>query len=501
MKMQNKPMRSFIACLVVGATLLLCGCTGKLPEAQTEEAPTQTQQDPIESTPDKATQKNTEKYSEKLSEQEKEEQGGEDTPEQPSPIFYAAEYVIGSITGAGGSFFSANNRFATADFISIADVEAISIKSGYNLTWFAYDEDKVYLGNGSNTYPTLPAAGVWLSDGEDVTVEKILGWNADTQYLKFAVKKNDNSAIVLQRDIELSEIKIYQSGYDGDSSDASGVTYEKIAVLSSGQQDGAVFGDYFFSFNSSGKCTVYSVDGYAKIAEFTIDKNGVLSPHSNSVCFGTYYYDAEDEFPLLYCNIYNTYSSDRSRDGMCNVYRITRSGNSFDSQLVQVIKVGFTADTTLWSSEGGDARPYGNFVVDTDNDKLYAFTMRSGAQQTRFFKFDLPTLSEGVYDSTLGVKLVTLTANDIESSFDVEFFNYIQGATYRDGKIYSLEGFTNNTTSPARLRIVDLEEKKVVRVVDLYSIGLAIEPEAINFIGGELCYVDYNKAVYKLKFN
>lgn len=488
--------RSIFVCLLLLAALLLCACDGNT-ETPTEPSakPAETQQAPTEKPTAKPTEKPTAKPTEKPTEKPT------DDPE-PEPVFYDAEYVVGSIRGQSGEFFSSGTRFATEDFIEISDFEAIAIENGYKITWFAYDENKVYLGNGSNTYPTLPSAGVWLAEGQDVTADGICEWNSNTKYIKFAVKKSDDSAIDLQRDVELSEIKIYVSGYSTDKNGAgNSVSYEKVAVLSSAQQDGAVWGDYFFSFNSSGKCTVYSINGYARITEFTLDKNNILSPHSNSVCFGSYYYDTEDEFPLLYCNIYNTYPNDRNLDGTCNVYRITRNGNSFSSELVQVITVGFTNDTTLWSSVGGDARPYGNFAVDTDNDKLYAFTMRSGSKQTRFFKFDLPTLDEGEYDAALGVNKVTLGVSDIEDRFDVEFFNYIQGAAYHGGKIYSVEGFTNNASNPARLRIVDLEQKKVSAVVDLYAMGLAVEPEAINMIGGELYYVDYNKNVYKIIFD
>lgn len=516
MKRKNK-MKKAVICLVLLASLLLCACNGNTEkpaepsEPHTNMTTEKETNKPTEKSTENPTEKPTEKQTEAPNEDKPEdipENTPEDTPEPPKAVFYETEYIMGSLRGVSGEFFTMNNRFTVDEFIKLEDIQAIEIKKGYNLSWFAYDGDKTYLGNGSNIYPTLPTAGIWLGDGMDVTSTEILAWNSDVKYVKLAVRKNDNSEIELSEDVKLSGIKIYESGYvrsfeyEGEKLGSSDtLSYEKVATLLSAQQDGAVCGDYFFSFNSSGVCTVYSVNGYTKITEFTVDKNNILSPHSNSVCFGSYYYDEADEFPLLYCNIYNTYPNDRSLDGTCNVYRITRNGNSFESELVQVITVGFTDDTSLWSSVGGDARPYGNFVVDTDNDKLYAFTMRSGNKQTRFFRFDLPTLNDGEYDSALGVNKVTLTASDIEERFDVEFFNYIQGATYHDGKIYSVEGFTNNTTAPAKLRVVDLEKQRVTTVVDLYGIGLLVEPEAINVIEGVLYYTDYNKNVYKIIFN
>ncbi len=70
-----------------------------------------------------------------------------------------------------------------------------------------------------------------------------------------------------------------------------------------------------------------------------------------------------------------------------------------------MIQIGFVNDRTLWKSpEGNDDRSYGNFVVDTDNDKLYVFVRRWGPKEMRFFRFDLPGLDEGVENATYGAK-------------------------------------------------------------------------------------------------
>ena len=91
----------------------------------------------------------------------------------------------------------------------------------------------------------------------------------------------------------------------------------------------------------------------------------MLVPHSNSVVFGNEYYDEQDEFPLLYTNIYNNYAkNDDKLEGVCLVYRIERNEREFTSTLVQIIQIGFVDDENLWTSAGEkeDVRPYGNFV-------------------------------------------------------------------------------------------------------------------------------------------
>ena len=81
------------------------------------------------------------------------------------------------------------------------------------------------------------------------------------------------------------------------------------------RQDGAVFNGFLFSFNHKGDCSVYETNslknlknGEAEVfGEFTLDKTDILLPHSNSVMFGNEYYHNDDEFPLLYTNVYNNY--------------------------------------------------------------------------------------------------------------------------------------------------------------------------------------------------
>ena len=473
--------RYFICVILILAALLTSCNSGDGGATQPEE----TQPTEAKAT-DSSTSKPTEKPTSKPTEAPVPEETGE---------YYETEFKIGSIRGSTGVDFDNGARFVTDGYIAIGDIQAVTLKSGYCLSWFAYDGEYNYLGNGSNQYPTLPMAGVWLASGKGVTAAEIIAWNSEVKYVRFAVKKSGEGAVSLEEDVTMSDIKIYVSGYESEYMDA---VCQKIGNISGSIQDGAVYGGYMFSFNSNGKCKVYSVDGFSPLSEFILDKNSILSPHSNAVCFGAYKYSESDEFPLLYCNIYNTYSSNRALDGTCNVYRITRNGNSFSSELVQIIKVGFTSDTAVWSSPDSNRRPYGNFVVDTDNNKLYAFTMRDESNTTRFFEFALPALSEGANDSDTGVKRVTLEASDVIRSFDVEYFRYVQGATYADGMIYSLEGFTNDVTNKAALKIVDLESGKLSGRVDLYGMGFTTEPEMVYVIDGILYYADVSGAVYKL---
>lgn len=280
----------------------------------------------------------------------------------------------------------------------------------------------------------------------------------------------------------------------------------KIKTLAKiiGGQDGAIYKNYLFRFSSKGGCTVYdmtALDGEPEpISEFKLDKIDLIVPHSNSVTFGNEFFAPGDEFPLLYSNVYNNYAKNEDkRVGICCVYRLTREGNAFSTKLVQLIRIGFTDDRALWRSSGEveDKRPYGNFVVDNDKNLIWAFVMRDGAMQTRYFAFDLPKLADGEIGAS-GVHEVTLTADMIKEYFDAPYHNYVQGAVCREGKIYSVEGF-GEKIHPA-LRIIDTVEKRQILHFDFFDAGYTDEAELIDFYGDRCIYGDHIGDLFELVF-
>ena len=283
----------------------------------------------------------------------------------------------------------------------------------------------------------------------------------------------------------------------------------RIAVTKGGQ-DGAIYGGYLFRFDHKGLCRVYSMDQLLlngsepaqSIAEFTLDKADEIAPHSNAVVFGSEFYAKEDEFPLLYTNIYNNYANTENElCGVCCVYRLTRNGTTFTTKLVQLIEIGFTDEKGLWRSDGeiNDVRPYGNFVIDTTNCVLYTFVMRDGDRSTRYFSFSLPKLLDGAYDPVYGVRKVRLMPKDVINSFDVPYHNYIQGACFFDGKIYSVEGF-NEKIHPA-LRIIDPTMKKQTYFFDFCESGYSTEAEFIDFYNASCIYGDAHGNYYVIDFD
>ena len=282
-------------------------------------------------------------------------------------------------------------------------------------------------------------------------------------------------------------------------------------------QDGAIFNGKIFRFGAGGKGSVYSVDAiYAAegsdnvpvqpIAGVQLDRADVIVPHCNAVVFGTEYAEPGDEYPLLYANIYNNYQKcDERLEGTACVYRLWQDAEGYHTKLMQIIRVGFVGDLSLWTSkpDRGDVRPYGNFVVEREKNRLWAFTMRDADRTTRYFAFRLPKLGEGVFSKTYGVNVVTLGKDDILKQFDCEYSCYIQGACCENGMIVSVEGFSDEH-HPAKMQVIDLEAGKQALAVDLRGRGMTIEPEFCDFAdtpnGRRLIYSDGHGAIFEVTF-
>lgn len=270
-------------------------------------------------------------------------------------------------------------------------------------------------------------------------------------------------------------------------------------------QDGAIYGKYLFAMNRYGDVSVYDIETFGKevaptdkIDSFKLDKHELICPHSNAVCFGSEFYCEGDEFPLMYSNIYNNYAGAANPlKGVCCVYRVVRNGTKFSTTLVQIIEIGFVEDGSLWKmNEYGDCdRPFGNFTVDRDKSIFYGFTMRSQAEGTRYFAFDLPRVRDGEMSEDFGVNKVVLQKEDIKYYFDTEHHYYVQGACCHNSLIYSLEGFYTEELPP-RLRIIDPIEKKQIFAVDLRKYTPSIEPELIDFCSDTCYYADEYGNIY-----
>ncbi len=288
------------------------------------------------------------------------------------------------------------------------------------------------------------------------------------------------------------------------------MTIRQIAKIC-GDQDGAIWNNLVFRFNSRGRCRVYDLEtlktGNPEVEaealdEFYLDRADEICPHCNAVMFGNEYFAEGDEFPLLYSNIYNNYAkSENQLKGVCLVYRLQRNDNRFFTTLVQMLEIGFVENTEHWKSENvEDFRPFGNFTIDREKSILYAFNMRDEVRKTRYFAFDLPKVNEGETDPKYGIKKVVLEAEDIKEYFDCEYHVCIQGACCHRGKIYSSEGFSSTIGKPPVLRVINPETQTQELKIEFNDFGIDTEAEVVDFWDDVCYYSDAHGNFYTIEF-
>ena len=394
-------------------------------------------------------------------------------------------WEMGTIASKNGMNSDTNNtnRMRTLEYLSLLDIASVTANEGYMLLWFAYDEEKNWLGKLST----------WAGEGAIIYTDDIVNAYPGAVYFRIAMRRGDGATMTLDKDLEKSGVAFSAAEAEAPGEQPLEMKYERLMNIGA-CQDGAVWNETLFAMNSKGGGAVYDLKSLTEIGTFTLDGSDALKPHANSVCFGNTYYEDGDKYPLLYANVYNNYQSSSDRmEGTCCVYRIIELDGSFTTELVQVIRIGFTEDLTLWKSvaDNGDVRPYGNFFIDTDNNKLYAYVMRDSDKTTAFFSFDVPELSDGVYNAAYGCNLVTLEKTDIKRQFDTAYINYMQGVTYTGGKVISLEGFRyGDSRGNPVLRIIDLSTETVIATYHLENYNLKEEPEliSIDFSTNKLYY-------------
>lgn len=380
--------------------------------------------------------------------------------------FEVSDFSYGTIDSTTGYTRNTDTRICLGKTLKVPAGTAFTLSNDWNCIAFAYNANGSYAGR----YVT------------DWTSEVYFASESITRFVfKNSTIGNVNSVSAIQN--LLQNITITKNsggfGYSGDKVVLENTFYSVSAGLKTYGQDSANYGDILVCFNNSGYYKVQNIYGDPLKASTALDMVSTYAPHSNSSCFGTEKYDADDNYPLLYTNAYNTAGLPK---GALYCYRLK---NDFTTTLEQQILIGFTEDP-IWAGNGSSVRPYGNFVIDTDNNKLYAYVMIDSLNVTRFFKFDLPELSDGA--------VVTLQQNDIEDYFDIPWMYYMQGCCYYNGKIYATSGFTS---ADCKLHVVDLVNKRESSTVPLGS--FAGEPETA-FVYDNKLYVSSGSTLYRMEF-
>lgn len=407
------------------------------------------------------------------------------------------EFEQGSIGSADGLDIGNYTRIRTKDYISLLYFREAGCSVEAKLNYFAYDENYNYLGTSG-----------WIALGKSFNKDDAISRYPEAKYIRVIIARNTNTDITPD-DVATYGIYIKQSNTwkidvayekmkdlepkvnypEGPTYEGKRIDFRKPSFSYSrkdagvGGQDGAVYGKYLFRvgvINNQNYLSILICDTGALVQRISF---GDISPHGNSVVFGSERFNEDDPFPLLYVNAYE--DSDLPL-GTCYAYRIIAGESGYSMSLVQTISIGFT-ESDLWKDDS-DYRAYGNFVIDTDRNYLYAYLPRVQKNLTRFFKFAMPSVSEGD---------VVLEIDDIIDTFDVDYINAPQGNAYCAGKIVIVSGLANDPTT-RKISVVDVFSKKIESVIkDSVAIN-EYEPEMVNIINGKI-WVAFGSKGYLLE--
>lgn len=242
----------------------------------------------------------------------------------------------------------------------------------------------------------------------------------------------------------------------------------------------AINGDRAYLFSDGGRCRVLNLLSKKVEREFMLESADSTN-HVNNACFGNEMC-LNDNTPLLYIS--------ECRNGRrCFVECLTDS-NSFLLQTIEARK------------ENGKIAPVLDWVVDTENQFLYAITRdakeqkKTGIIHNYISKYRLPQLNEG--------EKVVLRVDDRFDYFDVPFLNIIQGAKIRNGRLYIVTGFQQlayekNKDAIREILVIDLHKKQLTKRIDLTYVTTN-EPEDMDFYKGKaLLYAGQNGGLYEVK--
>ena len=275
-----------------------------------------------------------------------------------------------------------------------------------------------------------------------------------------------------------------------DSGDSLFTLYAKNSM---GAQSGDCYGDYlvlvtkqeskFGLYNLKQKklCNVYRCEAKTEMR----GKSDVY--HANNSTFGIQRFQESTPFPLFYVS---NRVNNKGR-GVLDVFRLVPMKSDevkdYDSLSVQQVQ-------TIYFPEATDENALGSPWTGIDREKncMYTYSRNNRRQAVnkgfcRISKFRIPSVDEG--------REVYMNDKDILDSYEVDFkAPFSQGACIHKGKLYIAQG-----VSPKKylwLRVIDLEQRKLVRTYDLKEAGFPSEPEGCYIFNNHLMLSTAGKRIF-----
>lgn len=255
------------------------------------------------------------------------------------------------------------------------------------------------------------------------------------------------------------------------------IVVNQYAPLGLTHQSAAVFRDYaLFVTNGRGQMLLYNLKKKETVYALDLPKVGGTTYHCNQSSFGVSKYDLSDPFPLLYV------SQRANSKGRCfvEVFRIIPVWNDgiyeYESFSIEKVQTIYLPVMTYENSLGN-----ANCTIDTANRWMYTYSRNNNASDDNFEKCKITKFAiPDIYES-----IIVLEDSDIVSSFmiDASALN-MQGGCIEKDILYIGQGMAS--VGYIYLNIIDLQEQRLIRRIDLQEYGVDWEPEGCFFYDGSV---------------
>ena len=242
-------------------------------------------------------------------------------------------------------------------------------------------------------------------------------------------------------------------------------------------QGGDCHGDFFFQFvKDNTEVRVYNLAAKTLVQTIKIPKflrGFVTNCHCNSANFGTEYYDAEDDFPLIYVS--TGYAAGGYTGSI--VYRITQDDGTFSITPVQTIR--FPVDKSSWTE----------FIPGNE------FAYLCYTSERVIYRVPMPKLKDGD---------VIISRDDAVDTYqfspqpDWMSTSRNQDRMLYQGKILCISGVPRAEASV--FMVLNLETCERERIIDFTEFGLSTESESLFLWQGDICVAFVDKIVRLIDF-
>lgn len=272
-------------------------------------------------------------------------------------------------------------------------------------------------------------------------------------------------------------------------------------------QSSAAYGKYLFMVKDKlATIYMYNLEQKRNVAvcsmtphtETTSASSSTVLYHCNQTTFGTVKYDENDPFPLMYIS-----QRGPSSTGRCfiTVLRLIPTLNAAGTEY-NALKTELVQTIHLPAMSFKNAMGNANFTIDPQTGYCYTYSRNNSSSQSnyqhcRITKFAPVDISNPVVYLNDADILDSYEIFELDGKTNISALN-MQGGFIWDDKLYISQGYPS--CGFIYMRVVDLQQRKLVTDIDLLGDGFPIEPEGFFKYGNHILMSCNGSPIYEIHF-